>query len=57
MYVACEQIIELPTVVIDTESGTIVGEFRRHVRPVVHPLLSEFCTGLTGITQVNKHVL
>ena len=47
-----QEIIELPTVVIDTHTGTIVGEFRRYIRPVVHPVLSPFCTTLTGITQV-----
>lgn len=28
-----------------------MGEFRAYVRPVIHPILSPFCTELTGIAQ------
>ena len=47
-----QEIIEFPTVVIDTSTGRIVDEFRAHVTPVVHPVISPFCTELTGIDQV-----
>lgn len=30
----------------------IVDEFRSHVKPTWRPQLSQFCTDLTGITQV-----
>ena len=30
----------------------IVTSWRRYVRPILNPTLSEFCTSLTGITQV-----
>jgi len=28
-----------------------LGRFHEYVRPVGHPILTEFCTQLTGITQ------
>ncbi|KAJ3354069.1 hypothetical protein HDU83_005886 [Entophlyctis luteolus] len=46
-----QEIIEFPTVVIDTRTGHIVREFHEYVRPVHHPQLSEFCSRLTGIRQ------
>lgn len=46
-----QEIIELPSVLVDTVTNTVVDEFRVYVRPVVHPKLSAFCTSLTGITQ------
>lgn len=33
------------------ETGVILREFQRYVRPVEIPILSEYCTELTGITQ------
>lgn len=30
----------------------VVDEFRSYVKPIWRPKLSEFCTSLTGITQV-----
>lgn len=33
----------------------IVDEFRSHVKPTWRPQLSQFCTDLTGITQVRFH--
>jgi inhibitor of KinA sporulation pathway (predicted exonuclease) len=54
------EIIEFPTVLYrvvvsdggDTDSSLVkAGEWRSFVRPVVNPLLSAFCTQLTGITQ------
>jgi hypothetical protein len=47
-----QEIIEFPTVVVDTVEKRVVGEFRRFVRPVIHPELTRFCTELTGIRQV-----
>lgn len=48
---AIPEIIEFPCVVIDTEKGRIVGEFRRFVRPVLHPHLSDFIRQFCGIEQ------
>ncbi|KAI9327417.1 exonuclease, partial [Zopfochytrium polystomum] len=48
-----QEIIEFPTVVIDAHQpdAPIAFEFHRYVRPVRHPILSAFCTELTGIQQ------
>ena len=54
------EIIEFPTVLYRvgasgpgraTDVLELVGEWRSFVRPTVNPVLSEFCTQLTGITQ------
>jgi inhibitor of KinA sporulation pathway (predicted exonuclease) len=44
------EMIEIGAVAVSS-SGDIVEEFDALVRPVRHPLLTGFCTGLTGITQ------
>ncbi|KAI8619389.1 hypothetical protein BC830DRAFT_1104423 [Chytriomyces sp. MP71] len=48
-----QEIIEFPVVVIDTTLRTfpIVHEFHQYCKPVAHPVLTPFCTQLTGITQ------
>lgn len=46
-----QEIIEFPAVLIDLETGQILKEFHRYLRPVVVPILSEYCVNLTGITQ------
>ena len=45
------EIIELPVVLVDLHTLTIVDEFQSYVRPTVNTTLTEFCTQLTGITQ------
>lgn len=45
------EVIEFPMVLIDARTATPVAEFQRYVRPVKNPVLSRFCTELTGITQ------
>ncbi|KAK7074688.1 ERI1 exoribonuclease 2 [Halocaridina rubra] len=46
-----QEIIEFPAVLLDLASGKIVSEFHHYVMPIEQPVLSEFCTNLTGITQ------
>jgi 2'-phosphotransferase/ERI1 exoribonuclease 3 len=46
-----QEIIELPSVLVDARRGVVVSEFQRYVRPVLRPQLSDFCTTLTGIPQ------
>ena len=46
-----QEVIEFPTVLVDTATLTVVDEFHEYVRPTVHPTLSPFCTTLTGIQQ------
>ncbi|NXT76168.1 ERI2 exoribonuclease, partial [Zapornia atra] len=45
------EIIEFPAVLLNASTGDIEAEFHTYVQPQEHPLLSEFCTELTGITQ------
>ncbi|CAM9651884.1 unnamed protein product, partial [Discosporangium mesarthrocarpum] len=52
----CE-IIEFPTVLVDSRTLEVVAEFREYVRPVRHPRLDPFCTQLTGIEQVHARIL
>ncbi|KAM4750444.1 ERI1 exoribonuclease 2 [Anableps anableps] len=47
-----QEIIEFPAVLLNTSSGEVESEFHTYVQPQEHPVLSEFCTDLTGITQV-----
>jgi len=45
-----QEIIEFPSVLINTETLETISQFRQYVRPVCNPQLSAFCTELTGIT-------
>ncbi|XP_069701238.1 3'-5' exonuclease Snipper-like isoform X2 [Periplaneta americana] len=45
------EIIEFPAVLINTQTGIIEEEFQQYVLPIENPILSEFCTKLTGIKQ------
>ncbi|XP_042172641.1 ERI1 exoribonuclease 2 isoform X2 [Oncorhynchus tshawytscha] len=46
-----QEIIEFPAVLLNTSTGEVESEFHTYVQPQEHPILSEFCTELTGITQ------
>jgi inhibitor of KinA sporulation pathway (predicted exonuclease) len=47
------EIIEFPSVMLKWEPDQItrVGEIQNYVKPKIKPIISEFCTALTGITQ------
>ncbi|KAG8343321.1 hypothetical protein TRVL_05853 [Trypanosoma vivax] len=49
------EIIELPGVLVDVRRGVIDKgrSFRSYVRPIINPILTDFCKSLTGITQEN----
>jgi ERI1 exoribonuclease 3 len=47
------EVIEFPTIVYDLQEKKEVGRFHEYVKPVIRPQLTEFCTQLTGITQVS----
>ena len=47
-----QEIIEIGAVKLD-ENGRVIETFSKFVRPVVHSQLSNFCTKLTTITQVD----
>src|SRR3990167_4098540 len=46
-----QEVIEFPSVLLNIRTNTVVDEFQSYVRPIHHPVLSKFCTELTGITQ------
>ncbi|XP_067298470.1 ERI1 exoribonuclease 2, partial [Pseudorasbora parva] len=46
-----QEIIEFPAVLLNVSSGEIESEFHTFVQPQERPVLSDFCTQLTGITQ------
>ncbi|XP_051940388.1 ERI1 exoribonuclease 2 [Hippocampus zosterae] len=46
-----QEIIEFPAVLLNTSTGEIESEFHAYVQPRERPILSAFCTELTGITQ------
>ncbi len=45
------EIIEIGAVALATSDGPVMGEYSAFVRPVVEPVLSDFCTRLTGVRQ------
>ncbi len=47
------EIIEIGAVLVEAETLRAVAEFQTFVRPVVHPVLTTFCTELTTITQAD----
>uniref|UniRef100_A0A915PZZ4 Exonuclease domain-containing protein n=1 Tax=Setaria digitata TaxID=48799 RepID=A0A915PZZ4_9BILA len=47
------EIIEFPVVQLCGKSFEEVGRFHRYVRPTERPILTSFCTDLTGIIQEN----
>lgn len=42
------EIIEFPAVLLSLLSGKVVAEFQQYVKPQEHPVLTPFCTNLTG---------
>ncbi|GAA3977571.1 3'-5' exonuclease [Allohahella marinimesophila] len=45
------EIIEIGAVMLDAESLEIIDQYEAFVRPVRYPVLTQFCTELTSITQ------
>ena len=46
------EIIEIGGVMVHSESLSIVDEFQSFIKPIRHPILTEFCKSLTSISQV-----
>lgn len=44
--------VEFPCVLVDVMKGQVISEFQQYVQPQERPVLSSFCTELTGIKQV-----
>ncbi|HEY9844280.1 MAG: exonuclease domain-containing protein [Candidatus Sericytochromatia bacterium] len=47
------EIIEIGAVMLDADSLELAGSYQTFVRPVLHPQLTPFCTGLTSISQAD----
>lgn len=45
------EIIEIGAVMVEAQGLTVVDEFQTFIKPVRHPILTEFCKSLTSITQ------
>jgi hypothetical protein len=48
-----QEIIEFPTLLYNILEQKVEQTFHEYVRPVRQPVLTEFCTTLTGISQVS----
>ena len=46
-----QEIIEFPVLLVDAKTLQTEKTFHTYVRPTAHPILTPFCTQLTGITQ------
>lgn len=46
-----QEIIEFPVVLVNATKQTIISKFHSYCKPIIHPILTPFCTQLTGITQ------
>ncbi|KAH7667299.1 ERI1 exoribonuclease 2 protein [Dioscorea alata] len=47
-----QEIIEFPSVLVNSVTGQLEASFQTYVRPVYHQLLTDFCKELTGIQQI-----
>ena len=45
------EVIEFPVAILNTTTNQVVAYFHEYVRPTRNPILTSFCTELTGITQ------
>lgn len=45
------EIIEIGAVMVETKKLTAVNEFQTFIKPIRHPILTDFCQQLTSITQ------
>ncbi|TEB20587.1 putative exoribonuclease [Perkinsus sp. BL_2016] len=50
-FAFANEIIEFPAILIHPVSLETVHTFHHYVRPTEHPVLTDFCVDLTGITQ------
>ncbi|KAH3755907.1 Znfinger in Ran binding protein [Pelomyxa schiedti] len=48
-----QEVIEFPWVVVETTHWTVVDEQRFFVKPTMIPMVTPFCTHLTGITETD----
>ena len=43
--------IEVGAVLVDCNTLEVVKEYQSFVKPIIHPVISQFCADLTGIQQ------
>lgn len=46
------EIIEIGAVIVESQELRVLNEFQTFIRPVRHPILTDFCQSLTSITQL-----
>ncbi|KAH9295344.1 hypothetical protein KI387_038932, partial [Taxus chinensis] len=51
IHITPQEIIEFPSVLVNAVTGRLEGHFQTYIRPVYHPVLTDFCRELTGIQQ------
>lgn len=51
-----QEIIEFPSVLVNSVTGQLEASFQTYVRPVYHQFLTDFCKELTGIQQIQVFV-
>ncbi|ERM98132.1 uncharacterized protein LOC18426125 [Amborella trichopoda] len=47
-----QEIIEFPSVLVNSVTGQLEGSFQTYVKPIYHHHLTDFCKELTGIQQI-----
>lgn len=45
------EIIEFPCIVVCAKTKKVIAQFHQYVKPTESPILTSYCTQLTGITQ------
>lgn len=45
------EIIEFPCILVSRDTKEVINQFHQYVQPTECPMLTNFCTKLTGITQ------
>ncbi|CAI4226501.1 unnamed protein product [Auanema sp. JU1783] len=51
LILPCQEIIEMPVIALDTETWEEKAKFHQYITPTERPILTSFCTQLTGIIQ------
>ena len=47
------EMIEIGAVMLNSETLQVESEYQTFIKPILHPLLTEFCKSLTSISQTN----
>lgn len=50
-----QEIIEFPSVIVNSSTGQLEAYFQTYVRPMCNRFLSDFCKDLTGIQQIQVY--